>query len=247
MLPKQILEPQWNSTAREGPRARGRLSATAEARRRWSRLILALAVFAPVGLLAALALLLSRPYWLGGSAAEAASKLSTTQALASLPLPPRSRAAGLGQVAAADREMCYKADGVAFLGQYSIQIYDAANQLTLRADFALDGETTCEDAQAFQQWAATHHCLFREQVMVALRNSPLADLLEPKLTRLSRKLVAQVNRSFDEPILNSAHLKGFCLYQAIGNGEFSLWEDRIQGGDPEGDENTSDEQPAGAL
>jgi hypothetical protein len=121
--------------------------------------------------------------------------------------------------------MQYKSKGRAHLGQYSIKIHDPVTNTTLRTDFALEGETEYGDSKAFEEWVAAHHCLFREQVMVALRNGEISDFTDPKLTLLSRKLVAQVNRAFGRPFLKDIKFKGFCLYESIQNSDFTLWEE----------------------
>ena len=159
-----------------------------------------LAILLPLGTLTALGLLVYPPAWLSHLAFP-----SLTAAQANddplAPVAVESRSSGPGQRAAADREMQYEGNGRAFLGKYDIQLHDPATGLTLRVKFALHGATACPDARTFARWVATHHCLLREQVMVAVRDSEQADLVEPTLDRVGHRLVTQVNRMLERAIL----------------------------------------------
>lgn len=238
MLPKQIYEPQWNSTARDATRERGR---SAAARRRSSGLLTLVAIVTPLALLTALGLLAYQRAWFSNLARGATTDAKLLDAVPASGADDAEPAAP-GQRAAVDHEMCYKTEGWAFLGQYSIKLYDPASHLIFRANFALDGETCCRDARSFAHWAAAHHCLLREQIMVAVRESQLADLMEPKLERLQNRLVTQVNRMVGEPFLTSVRFKGFCLYQSSDNASFVLWEESSRGAEPEDEEGEEEEE-----
>jgi len=111
-----------------------------------------------------------------------------------------------------------------------VRIYDPDTCTTFRTDFALEGDTTCNDPQAFQQWVSAHHCLFREQVMVTVRNGRLTEFTDPNLALLSRKLVAQVNRQLGGIFLKSVRFKGFRLFESVQNSEFVPWEEANEKG-----------------
>ncbi len=126
--------------------------------------------------------------------------------------------------------MKYEGDGRANLGDYSVKIYDPVTRTALRADFALEGETSCGDRPSFDNWLAGHRYLLREQVMIAVRNGNVEEFTDPKLGLLSRKIVARVNRILGRPFLKSVRFKGFVLYESVQNSEFTLWEEARNAG-----------------
>lgn len=190
--------------------------------------IMLIALVTPLLLLATLGVCATRPDWVSRLArgpAEASSNTGQQAAKAEEAAKPEESIGQLGQRAAGDPQMKYDGKGRAHLGEYSIRIYDPGTTMTFRTDFSLEGETTCANPQAFQQWVANHHCLFREQVAVTFRSGDVSEFIDPKLTVLSRKLIAQVNRTLGEPFLKSVKFKGFRLYESVQNSEFVLWED----------------------
>jgi hypothetical protein len=188
--------------------------------------IMLVATIMPLLLLATLGVSVSRSEWYRSLTAGAApQEPPTADKEKPAPKPAAEEPTTLGQPAPGDPEMKYEGKGRAHLGDYSVKIYDPDTCTTFRTDFALEGETTCENPQVFQQWMAAHHCLFREQVMVTVRNGQLPEFSDRKLSSLSRKLVAQVNRAVGEPFLKSVRFTGFRLYESVQNSEFVLWEE----------------------
>jgi hypothetical protein len=122
----------------------------------------------------------------------------------------------------------YLGEGVARLGEYSIKVFDPVSKCTLRTDFRLEGKTTCEHAGEFDDFKRRRHRFFQEQVMIAIRNSELDDLTDPKRTMLSKKLIARVNRALDERFLDSVVFKEFYLFESVDNSGFVQWQPTIE-------------------
>ncbi len=174
-----------------------------------------LAVVMPLTLLTLLGICVGRQYWRQLSARSEIQPTCSAEGAARLGRRPETSA-----------EMRYEGNGRVYLGQYSVSRYDPVTHTSLRADFSLEAETTCPDEASFQNWIAGHHCLLREQVMIAVRDGETKELTDPNLALLSRKLVARVNRSLDEPFLKSIEFKGFLLYESVQNSNFVLVDER---------------------
>ncbi|NUQ64963.1 MAG: hypothetical protein HUU20_21070 [Pirellulales bacterium] len=207
MPSKARPEPQWESVVSE-PRAGSPWL------QRFESVIMLLAVIMPLMLAAALGVCAGRGYWQRWPGAP----------------QPQSPNAGdeairLGRRAETLPDVKYDGGGRAHLGEYSVKVYDPVNRTTLRADFVLEGEIACADRAGFDSWMAGHGRALREQVMVAVRNSDTAELTDPKLTVLGGKLLARVNRSFNEPFLKSVKFKSFLLYESVRNSDYVLWEE----------------------
>ncbi len=118
----------------------------------------------------------------------------------------------------------YLGDGRAELGDYSVCVFDPITQSTLRTDFRLEGATTLGDEASFRQFMQCNGRFFREQVAVVLRMHNLDELAKPDLDLLSRKIVARVNRSVGEKVLDSAKIKDFSLHESIDRSSFIPFE-----------------------
>jgi cobalamin biosynthesis protein CobT len=118
----------------------------------------------------------------------------------------------------------YLGEGRAKLGDYSVKIYDPVTRSMLRADFRLEGVTACEDEAAFQDFAKARLYFFREQVMIALRSSEVADFADPQLQVLKRRLSARVNRAMGYPFVRSVDVKEFAIYESVDNAPYTRWQ-----------------------
>jgi len=108
------------------------------------------------------------------------------------------------------------AEGRAELGRFSIRIYEPVSRRSLRADFKLEGMTDCEEKDEFQQFLARNYRFFREQVTIAIRNTPPSDLADPEHHVLRKRIVARVNRAFNRDFLKDADFSNFTLYESVG-------------------------------
>ncbi|MDZ7619032.1 MAG: hypothetical protein U1E05_18650 [Patescibacteria group bacterium] len=150
---------------------------------------------------------------------NASSKTGTSSAT---PKTPRNEGAATA----------YLGKGRAELGEYSICVFDPVTQSTLRTDFRLEGVTRLPDEASFDQFMNRNGRFFREQVAVVLRTHNVDDLVKPDLQLLSRKIVARVNRSLGNKVLESAKIKNFSLQESIDQSGFVPHESEEDGGLP---------------
>ncbi len=111
--------------------------------------------------------------------------------------------------------------------------FDPLSGTVTRADFELQGTTSCADKSSFREFLAANHRSLREQVMVTIRNSRVSDLDDPQLRLLEKKLMARVNRALGRRFLRTVDIKNFQLYQSAGKV-------------PSGDDDWQGEEPAAA-
>jgi len=117
-------------------------------------------------------------------------------------------------------DVAYLGDGRAGLGTFSIRVFSPLTRSTLRTNFDLEGETCCQDREAFDKFMKGHSRFFREQVMITIRNSHVEDLLDPDLTLLRKKIVARVNRTLGYRFLESVDFNGFAVYESVENSSY---------------------------
>ncbi len=118
-----------------------------------------------------------------------------------------------GRRASGEPGIAYRGNGRVQLGQFSVSSYNPITRLTLKADFQLEGVTSCPDREAFDRFMQSSHRFFREQVMVSVRNSARAELIDPGLRLLKRRIVARVNLAMGRPFLKSVAIKDFNLLE----------------------------------
>ncbi|MBN2021308.1 MAG: hypothetical protein JW809_00805 [Pirellulales bacterium] len=106
-------------------------------------------------------------------------------------------------------------DGWAELGQFNVKVFEPASRRRFRAEFKLEGAIDCKDEASFQDFMQRNHRFFREQVTIAIRTSPTADLNDPEHRILRKRILARVNRALGRPFLTSVELPGFTLYESI--------------------------------
>jgi len=134
----------------------------------------------------------------------------------------RLKPSGSGQTDCATGEpgVAYRGDGRVELGDFSIKVFNPVTRVLLRTDFRLEGVTSCTDQEAFEQFIKGRHRIFREQVMVSVRNSDLDELTDPKLRLLKRRIVARVNLALGERFLRSVDVKDFSLLESFDRSDF---------------------------
>ncbi len=119
-----------------------------------------------------------------------------------------------GRRATGTRGLAYLGEGRADLGKYKISLFDPLTGTVSRAEFKLQGTTSCEDESSFREFIDAHNRFLREQVMVTIRNSRVSDLDDPKLRLLEKKLMARVNRALGQRFLRTVDFKDFRLFQS---------------------------------
>jgi len=99
------------------------------------------------------------------------------------------------------------------IGEYSVTAYQPVSNTTLRIDFELFGEVNTSDQAEFTKlYESTRH-RFREQVIVTVRNADVADLTDPGLGLIKRKILEKVNRQLGKPLLKGVVFSEFSFVE----------------------------------
>ncbi|MFV1965152.1 MAG: hypothetical protein ACC628_06985 [Pirellulaceae bacterium] len=99
------------------------------------------------------------------------------------------------------------------LGEYSITVSQPNSSLAVRVDFHMWGTVLEEDIREIKSMMDRHIHRFRDQVLVEVRNSEPADLADPGLALIKRRILEKSNDLFDEPILRSIMFSQFSYFE----------------------------------
>ena len=94
--------------------------------------------------------------------------------------------------------------------EYSVTVFQAASNSTMRIDFKLFGIVAKEDEANFKRLFEKHQARVREQVVQTIRGAQLADLNDdPSLGLIKRTILAKVNTILGEPLLKDLIISDF--------------------------------------
>ncbi|MEA1952068.1 MAG: hypothetical protein U9N87_11825 [Planctomycetota bacterium] len=99
-------------------------------------------------------------------------------------------------------------------GQVSVRFFNPITRGRLLAEFELNGVSVLEDGPELKKIIKNKYRFVREQATIAVRNSNAAELADPKLKLLERRVLIRINRSLDRPLLRSVDLAHFSLSEA---------------------------------
>lgn len=95
------------------------------------------------------------------------------------------------------------------LGQFSITSHRPSTSTTLRVDFTLVGTVLESDKEEFDQLLERNKFRFRDMVLVEIRNADLADLTDPGLGLIKRRILEKSNALFGKNILRSVFFSDY--------------------------------------
>ncbi len=96
------------------------------------------------------------------------------------------------------------------LREYSVTVFQAASNSTMRIDFHLYGIVAKEKEPRFKQLLEKNQARLREQVVQTIRGAQLADLNDdPSLGLIKRTILAKVNTILGEPLLKDLIISDF--------------------------------------
>ncbi|MEI8375014.1 MAG: hypothetical protein WCJ35_19490 [Planctomycetota bacterium] len=87
------------------------------------------------------------------------------------------------------------------LKEFSVTIYQPASNSTLRVDFRLHGIVAADNKKEFDRLFELNQSRFREQVMVAVRSSAMADLTDPSLGLIKRTILEKAKHILGKPLI----------------------------------------------
>lgn len=99
------------------------------------------------------------------------------------------------------------------LGQFGVTAFQPASNTTLRIDFHLYATIPHAEEEHFNEvYASTQHRV-REQVIVTIRNSEIADLTDPGLGLIKRKILEKTNRLLGKAYLQNVVFSDFSFVE----------------------------------
>ena len=187
------------STGTGKKRAAGKKSVRRSAwRRTWLRVLLILSVAA----LPLLAAALAGPSIRGGSRWQGVLK--------GMRITTQDKNAGSN----ADDNSGAAIGGQADFGQVGVRLFNPITRGRLLAEFDLEGVAVLEDGPELKNIIKNKYRFVREQATIAVRNSTAAELADPKLKLLERRVLIRINRSLERPLLKSVTFSKFKLAEA---------------------------------
>lgn len=95
------------------------------------------------------------------------------------------------------------------LGEYSVTVTQPNSSTTLRVDFKLVGTILEEDEDEMTEMFDRYVHRFRDQVFSEIRNSEPADLADPHLGLIKRRILEKSTNLFGKPLLKSIMFSEF--------------------------------------
>jgi flagellar FliL protein len=99
------------------------------------------------------------------------------------------------------------------LGKYNITVHRPASDVTLRINFLLIGTIDEHDLTSFDELFAKNQHRLRDKIIFEIRNCDLADLTDPGLGLIKRRILAKSNELMGKPILQSVVFSEFSYTQ----------------------------------
>jgi flagellar basal body-associated protein FliL len=84
------------------------------------------------------------------------------------------------------------------LGDYSVTVYKADSNSTIRFDFKVSGTIKLEDKKVFDEEFEKYKQRIREQVTSTIRNADWGDLTEPSLSVIKRTMLDRVRTTISK-------------------------------------------------
>ncbi|MCX7426555.1 MAG: flagellar basal body-associated FliL family protein [Planctomycetia bacterium] len=99
------------------------------------------------------------------------------------------------------------------LGEFTVMAYQPASNSTLRIDFHLYGTITQEANEEFVTLKEGNHARLREQVTVIVRSAEIADLTDPGLGLIKRRILEKINRTLGKPLVQGVVVSDFSFIE----------------------------------
>jgi flagellar FliL protein len=99
------------------------------------------------------------------------------------------------------------------LGEFTVMAYQPASNSTLRIDFHLYGTISHEAHDEFLTLKEGNHARLREQVTVIVRSADIADLTDPGLGLIKRRILEKINRTLGKPLVQGVVISDFSFIE----------------------------------
>ena len=99
------------------------------------------------------------------------------------------------------------------LGEYGITSYQPLTNTTMRIDFHLYGTVLENDDSEFSSRFTDNEQRLRDHVLVVLRSAEEAELVDPGLGLIKRKIMERINQALGRPLLQEIIFSDFSLVE----------------------------------
>ncbi len=99
------------------------------------------------------------------------------------------------------------------LGSYHVVTFNTDTGTSLNIDFELYGTVLAKEEPEFNHLYEANQVRLREQVLVTIRAADIADLSDPDLGLLKRKILEKTNRTLGKPLLSEAIFSKFSFIE----------------------------------
>ncbi|MDZ4658930.1 MAG: flagellar basal body-associated FliL family protein [Bythopirellula sp.] len=99
------------------------------------------------------------------------------------------------------------------LGSYHVVTFNTDTGTSLNIDFELYGTVLAKEEPEFTHLFEANKVRLREQILVTLRGSEVADLSDPDLGLLKRQILEKTNRTLGKPLLSEAIFSKFSFIE----------------------------------
>jgi hypothetical protein len=138
----------------------------------------------------------------------------SAQTAAAMGVKPKAETPAASVEATQEQEP-HKAEQVEVnLGQFGVSAFQPGSGSTLRIDFRLFGTVAAKEEQEFLKLKEENLHRFRDQVIITLRSAEPADLTDPDLSTVKRRILDKTNRVLGKPLLRGVIFSDFsCIEQ----------------------------------
>jgi hypothetical protein len=99
------------------------------------------------------------------------------------------------------------------LGSYHVVTFNTDTGTSLNIDFELYGTVLAKEEEEFTHLFEANKVRLREQILVTVRGTDVADLSDPDLGLLKRQILEKTNRTLGKPLLNEAIFSKFSFIE----------------------------------
>jgi flagellar FliL protein len=99
------------------------------------------------------------------------------------------------------------------LGKFNIMIHRPSNDITLRVSFHLIGTVKGDQGDDTKELLERNQHRLRDRIIFEVRNSEIADLSDPGLGLIKRRILSKTNELLGKPLLESVVFSEFSYVQ----------------------------------
>jgi len=100
-----------------------------------------------------------------------------------------------------------------FLGEFHVSVFQPLSNTTVRIDFELYGTVLADKQTEFDERYIENQHRLREQVIVTLRSTDMADLADAGLGLIKRKILETTNRTLGKAIVKEVIFSDFSFIE----------------------------------